>query len=71
MDTYKCLVRVARSGCTVMMVVWAQVAAQSTIAAMSQLEALYGRGNVIAVTTMVTDSVLTPKIRNRLRCQVS
>ncbi len=60
MDTYKCLVRVARSGGTVMMVVWAQVAAQSTIAAMSQLEALYGRGNVIGVPTMVKEFVVDP-----------
>lgn len=49
MNTYKCSVRVVRSGSTVMMVVWAQVKAQSTIAAMSQLEALYGRGNVLSV----------------------
>ena len=53
MNTYKCLVRVARSGGTDMMVVWAQVTAQSTIAAKSQLEAQYGRGNVIGVPQLV------------------
>ncbi len=53
MNTYRCSVRVARSGGTDMMVVWAHVTAQSTIAARSQLEALYGRGNVIGVPTLV------------------
>jgi hypothetical protein len=35
------------------MVVWAHVTAQNPIAAKSQLEAQYGRGNVIGVPQLV------------------
>ena len=49
MNTYKCTVRVAKSGGIGTMVVWAQVTAQNPNSAKSQLEALYGRGNVIGV----------------------
>jgi len=53
MNTYRCSVRVAKSGGIGTMVVWALVAAQNPINAKSQLEALYGRGNVIGVPTQV------------------
>jgi hypothetical protein len=53
MNTYRCTVRVARSGGIVTMVVWAQVAAQNAINARSQLEAQYGRNNVIGVPLLV------------------
>lgn len=52
MNTYKCSVRVAKSGGIGTMIVWAQVTAQNPIAAKSQLEALYGRGNVIGVPAL-------------------
>ena len=42
-------VRVAKSGGTGTMVVWAQVAAQNPNDAKSLLEAQYGRGNVIGI----------------------
>lgn len=53
MNTYKCSVRVAKSGGIGSMIVWAQVQAQNPINAKSQLEAQYGRGNVIGVPTQV------------------
>ena len=53
MNTYKCTVRVARAGGVGTMVVWTQVTAQNPINAKSQLEARYGRGNVIGVPTLV------------------
>jgi hypothetical protein len=53
MNTYRCSVRVAKYGGIGTMVVWAQVSAQNPIAAKSQLEAQYGRGNVIGVPQLV------------------
>ena len=53
MDTYKCTVRVAKSGGIGTMVVWAHVTAQNPHNAKSQLEAKYGRSNVIGVPTLV------------------
>lgn len=53
MNTYKCTVRVAKSGGIGSMVVWTQVAAQNPYNAKSQLEAQYGRGNVIGIPTLV------------------
>lgn len=49
MNTYKCTVRVAKAGGMGTMVVWTHVTAQNPINAKSQLEAQYGRGNVIGV----------------------
>jgi hypothetical protein len=53
MNTYRCTVRVAKSGGIGTMIVWAQVQAQNTIAAKYLLDAQYGRGNVIGVPTVV------------------
>lgn len=53
MNTYRYCVCVARSGGIGAMVVWAQVAAQNPINAKSQLEAQYGRGNVIGVPVLI------------------
>jgi len=53
MNTYRCTVRVAKSGGVGTMVVWAQVQAQNTITAKYLLEAQYGRGNVIGVPQLV------------------
>ena len=53
MNTYKCSVRVAKSGGIGTMVVWAQVQAQSPISAKSLLESQYGRGNVIGVAMLI------------------
>lgn len=49
MNTYACSVRVAKSGGIGTMIVWTQVAARNPINAKSQLEAQYGRGNVIGI----------------------
>lgn len=49
MNTYRCTVRVAKSGGTGTMVVWVEIAAQNPANAKSQLEAMYGRGNVISI----------------------
>lgn len=54
MNTYRCTVRVAKSGGIVAMVVWAHVAAQSPNDAKSLLEAQYGRNNVIGVPQLVS-----------------
>lgn len=53
MNTYKCTVRVAKSGGIGTMVVWTQVTTQNLIHAKSQLEAPYCRVNVIGVPTLV------------------
>ena len=53
MNTYKCSVRVAKSGGIGTMVVWAQVQAQNTITAKYLLEAQYGRGNVVGIPQLV------------------
>ncbi len=53
MNTYKCTVRVAKSGGIGTMVVWTRITAQNPNNAKSQLEAQYGRGNVIGVPTLV------------------
>lgn len=53
MNTYRCSVRVAKSGGIGTMIVWAQVTAQNPNDAKSLLEAQYGRGNVIGVPTQV------------------
>lgn len=53
-NTYKCCVRVAKSGGIGTMVVWTQVCAQNPNSAKSQLEAQYGRGNVIGIPTLVS-----------------
>jgi hypothetical protein len=54
MNTYRCSVRVNKSGGIGTMVVWAQVTAQNPTDAKSLLEAQYGRGNVIGVPTLVS-----------------
>lgn len=53
MNTYRCTVRVAKSGGTGTMVVWVEVSAQNPNNAKSQLEAQYGRGNVIGIPQQV------------------
>ena len=53
MNTYRCTVRVAKSGAIGTMVVWVQVAAQNPYNAKAQLEAQYGRGNVIGAPIIV------------------
>jgi len=53
MNTYKANFRVAKSGGTGTMMVWAQVKAQNTIAAKSLLEAQYGWGSVTGVPVLV------------------
>lgn len=53
MNTYRCCVRVAKAGGIGTMVVWVEVTAQSPNNARSQLEAQYGRSNVIGVPTQV------------------
>lgn len=53
MNTYKATVRVAKSGGLGTMVIWARIAAQNSINARSQLEAQYGRGNVISAPLLV------------------
>jgi hypothetical protein len=53
MNTYKSTVRVAKSGGIGTIVVWVHVAAQNIYNARSQLEAQYGRGNVISVPQLV------------------
>lgn len=52
MKTYKANVRVSKTGGVGTMLVWAQVTAQSPIAAKALLEAQYGRGNVVSVPTL-------------------
>jgi hypothetical protein len=49
MYTYRASVRVKSASGSFTMVVWAQVHASNPIAARQQLEAQYGRGNVISV----------------------
>lgn len=49
MKTYRAQVRVRSASGQGTMVVWAQVSADNPIAARQQLEAQYGRGNVISV----------------------
>jgi hypothetical protein len=53
MNTYRCSVRVAKPSGAGKMVVWAQIQASNPIAARQQLEAQYGRGNVISVPLQV------------------
>lgn len=53
MNTYRVSVRVRSAGGAGTMVVWVQICAQNPIAAKSQLEAQYGRGNVIGVPQLV------------------
>lgn len=52
MNTYRCCVRVAKAGGIGTMVVWVEVTAQSPNNARSQLEAQYGRSNVIGVPSL-------------------
>lgn len=52
MNTYRCCVRVAKAGGTGTMTVWVVVTAQSPNNARSQLEAQYGRGNIIGVPAL-------------------
>lgn len=54
MNTYRCTVRVAKPGGIGTMVVWVQVAAQNPYNARAQLEAQYGRGNVISFPLLTT-----------------
>lgn len=49
MNNYRATVRVAKPGGLGTMIVWAQVQASDPAAARCQLEAQYGRGNVISV----------------------
>lgn len=49
MSTYRCSVRVAKAGGTGKMVVWVEVNTQNPNNAKAQLEAQYGRSNVIGV----------------------
>jgi hypothetical protein len=49
MNTYRASVRVRSASGTGTMVVWAQIQASNPIAARQQLEAQYGRGNVVSV----------------------
>lgn len=53
MNTYKCTVRVAKSGGIGTMIVWAQVQAQGPNEAKLLLEAQYGRGAVIGIPRVV------------------
>lgn len=53
LQTYIATVRVSRRDGRVM-VVWAQVAAQNPNVARAQLEAQYGRGNVVSVPRLVS-----------------
>lgn len=49
MKTFEANVRVAKSGGVGTMIVPARVVAQSPNAARAQLEAMYGRGNLVSV----------------------
>jgi len=53
MNTYQAAVRVTSASGSGTMVVWAQIQASNPIAARQQLEAQYGRGNVISVPLQV------------------
>ena len=52
MNTYKCTVRVRNASGSGTMVVWARIQASNPIAARQQLEAQYGRGNVIGIPSV-------------------
>ena len=60
MRTYKATVRVTKTGGIGYMYVWAQVTAQSPIAAKLMLEAQYGRGNVLGTAVQVTGTMTEP-----------
>jgi len=53
MKTYGARVRVPNASGTAMVSEWAQVQANSPIAARNLLVALYGRGNVVGVPVLV------------------
>lgn len=53
MQTYRCQVRVAKSGGIGSMIVWAQVQAQSPNDAKLLLEAQYGRGAIIGIPRLI------------------
>ncbi len=54
MNTYRASVRVKSASGTGTMVVWAHIQASNPIAARQQLEAQYGRGNVIGLPCLAS-----------------
>lgn len=54
MKTYKATVRVPSPSGSGTVVVWAQINAQSPIAAKIMLEGQYGRGNVVSVPVVAS-----------------
>jgi hypothetical protein len=53
MNTYRASVRVKCASGSGTMVVWAEIRASNPIAARQQLEAQYGRGNVVSVPSQL------------------